>query len=633
MDTPTGQLRSSIPQLAAPAGTDVADLLLAQGLVSSDAVASAQAAAGRLDMPVADILVVRGLVDALWVSAARAAVYGLGLSDLSHLRPDPSLAPFIDPATALRLGAVPIRRSYGQVVVAIADPGRAAALLAAIDPGTPVTLTVAPIDQITAAQVTLYGPRLARLAEGRAPEQVSCRNWHREHNVERVALAGLFGAGVALVHPGTVGAGLCLLALVVFFFNMTLKIAALAATLRNRVAHHADHIAPLRPLNLPVVSLLVPLYRERDIASTLIARLGKLDYPPERLDVILITEADDTTTNQALAACDLPPWMRCVAVPHGHPRTKPRALNFALNFARGEVVGIYDAEDRPEPDQIARVAARFAELPSRVACLQGRLDYYNATHNPLARAFTIEYASWFRVLLPGVRRLGLFVPLGGTTVFIRRAALEQVGGWDAHNVTEDAELGLRLARHGFDTEIVETTTFEEANAAVLPWIRQRSRWQKGYLMTWAAAMRRPRALWRDLGAWRFLGFQVQLLCAVLGFLLAPLLWTFIIKPFGAPHPLDAVLTPVQFGALAVMMVASLLLSMAISWAATRDAHLRRHRRWIPFVELYHGLGTFAAWTAAIEMIGRPFFWRKTEHGRFGGDEAAVTTTRPVPPLP
>jgi hypothetical protein len=220
------------------------------------------------------------------------------------------------------------------------------------------------------------------------------------------------------------------------------------------------------------------------------------------------------------------------------------------------------------------------------------------------------------------------VPLGGTTLFLRRAVLDKLGAWDAHNVTEDAELGLRLARHGYRTELVETTTFEEANAAILPWIKQRSRWQKGYLMTWAAAMRQPQRLWSDLGAWRFIGFQVQVLFAVAGFLVAPLLWSLMIKPFGLPHPLDAVLQPVHFAAIAVLMVASLLLSMALSFVATRPAHLRGCRPWIPLVELYHILGTLAAWRALTEMLVRPFFWAKTEHGKFGGTDAPTLAAQP-----
>lgn len=192
-----------------------------------------------------------------------------------------------------------------------------------------------------------------------------------------------------------------------------------------------------------------------------------------------------------------------------------------------------------------------------------------------------------------------------------------MGAWDAHNVTEDAELGLRLARAGYRTEIVPTTTFEEANAALVPWIRQRSRWLKGYLVTWAVAMRSPRALLRDLGLWRFLGLQVQMICGVMGFLLAPLLWSFAVKVWDLPHPLDPVVSGWGYGALGAMMLFGLLVSVCQSCLACRAEHLR-HLRWrAPLAELYYVLGTVAAWVAALELVIRPYFWAKTNHGDFG----------------
>jgi cellulose synthase/poly-beta-1,6-N-acetylglucosamine synthase-like glycosyltransferase len=211
-----------------------------------------------------------------------------------------------------------------------------------------------------------------------------------------------------------------------------------------------------------------------------------------------------------------------------------------------------------------------------------------------------------------------------------------VGGWDAHNVTEDAELGLRLARRGYRTELIDTTTFEEANAAVMPWIRQRARWQKGYLMTWAVAMRAPGALWRELGMMRFLALQVQFLFAVVGFLVAPLLWSLMIKPFGMAHPLDAVMPPLGYGILGTAFVASVVLSIAISVHATRATHLRQLRPYVLLSEIYFLLATVSASRAAVEMLVRPFWWAKTAHGGFGGDidagqPGAITPARPAPP--
>jgi cellulose synthase/poly-beta-1,6-N-acetylglucosamine synthase-like glycosyltransferase len=358
-------------------------------------------------------------------------------------------------------------------------------------------------------------------------------------------------------------------------------------------------------------------------------------YPPERLDTCSCWRKTMTRHRPRARDHDLPPNMRVITVPPGHPRTKPRALNYALPFARGEIVGIYDAEDRPDPNQIADIVRRYDEVPRDVACLQGRLDYYNTDHNLMARLFTIEYASWFRVLLPGVQRLGLFVPLGGTTLFLRRDALEEVGGWDAHNVTEDAELGLRLARAGYRTELVDTTTYEEATAAVGPWIRQRSRWLKGYIITWATAMRGPLSLWRDLGTWRFIGLQAQMLSAVLGFFLAPLLWSLVVVPFGVPHPLTAYLEPAQFAWIGACMMLSFILSVAVSVHACRAAHLRRLRPLAPaggvLLHAGHlrGLDRRVRADGAALLLGQDAargLWRTGETG--GGGRAGLSPERP-----
>ena len=265
------------------------------------------------------------------------------------------------------------------------------------------------------------------------------------------------------------------------------------------------------------------------------------DYPADLLDVILVVEADDQITRDALARSELPLWMRVITVPNGSVKTKPRALNHALDYARGAIVGIYDAEDAPDPDQLQKVVAQFQRSGPEVACLQGVLDYYNPHTNWLSRCFTIEYAGWFRLILPGIARMGLVVPLGGTTLFFRRSVLEELGAWDAHNVTEDADLGLRLARHGYRTDLVATTTHEEANCRTVPWIKQRSRWIKGYMMTWAVHMRRPGLLWRQLGPWRFVGVQVLFLGTIAQFLLAPVLWSLALVPLGVAHPALAVL--------------------------------------------------------------------------------------------
>jgi len=600
----------------------LARILIEAGHLSQADALAAEASARELDLPLARILLARGRVAEDPLLQALSTVHGAPVLSLHDGPPDPRLAHVIPRDLALRAEAVPWRSDGDNVVVATARPDLFEMLAEQAEDGSRLRPALAPGADILDAQTRAWGACLAREAETRAPVGLSCRTW-RPVRVFAIALAAATALLVVeSLFPGQVVLWAFALAGLSFTANIMLKAGAFAAMLLRpdipaRAPRPPPDIAPhlLRP---PVVSILVPMFEEPEIAERLVTHLSRMRYPPERLDVLLLLEADDTVTAKAIAATSLPPFMRVLTVPPGKPRTKPRALNYALHFARGEIVGIYDAEDRPDPNQIAHVVRRYDEVPRDVACLQGRLDYYNTDHNLMARLFTIEYASWFRVLLPGVQRLGLFVPLGGTTLFLRRDALEEVGGWDAHNVTEDAELGLRLARAGYRTELVDTTTYEEATAAVLPWIRQRSRWLKGYLITWATAMRNPLALWRDLGTWRFIGLQAQMFSAVLGFFLAPLLWSLMVVPFGVPHPLAAYLEPHHFVWLGGYMMLSLVLSVAVSVHACRAAHLRRLRPLTPMVELYYMLGTFAAWIGAVELVARPFFWAKTRHGVYGG---------------
>jgi cellulose synthase/poly-beta-1,6-N-acetylglucosamine synthase-like glycosyltransferase len=456
---------------------------------------------------------------------------------------------------------------------------------------------------------------LTDLAQSRVPALESCRSWGDRRQRRLVAcLAILLLIGVVTWSFSTIVlAGFVAWAAFTLIVSAVVKTASFVARMAAGEAA-LPKVPQVSKAPLPKVSILVPLFRETEIAHHLIARLSRLTYPKCLLDVVLVLEEEDETTRATLATIDLPPWMRAVVVPDGQPRTKPRAMNYALDFCDGDIVGIFDAEDAPDPDQITAVARRFQELPDNVVCLQGILDYYNSNQNWLARCFTIEYATWFRVILPGMEKLGFAIPLGGTTLYFRREVLEELGGWDAHNVTEDADLGFRLARHGYQTEMIGTVTGEEANCRLWPWVKQRSRWLKGYMTTYLVHMRRPRLLYRQLGAWKFWGFQAHFITALSQFILAPLLWTFWLVLFGLPHPLDPVLPRevlVGFGTLFLMIEA---INIAIHLVAVSGARHRHLIAWVPTMHFYVPLGAIAAYKALYELIAKPFFWEKTTHG-------------------
>lgn len=268
-------------------------------------------------------------------------------------------------------------------------------------------------------------------------------------------------------------------------------------------------------LKLPIYSILIPLHKEGNMIPAIATAMDQLDYPHQKLDIKLILEDDDDDTLQAVLNADLDDRFEIIRVPYSLPRTKPKACNFALPFVRGEFVVIYDAEDRPEPDQLLKAIALFNSSSEDIVCLQSRLGFYNGNENWLTRQFAIEYAAWFHLILPGLYALDLPIPLGGTSNHFRTDALRQLDGWDPYNVTEDADLGIRIAANGLRTAILPSTTWEEANCKTGNWLRQRSRWKKGYFQTWLVHSRHPQHLIRDLGLFRFAGFNLIIAGSVL----------------------------------------------------------------------------------------------------------------------
>lgn len=600
------------------------------GALSATDLAQALTQQRNLSARLGDVLLRRGLLTEDVLADALARQRGIGRAG----PPPPAdatadaLVRKIPLDMALRYRALPWKRVGSVTLIATARPETIDDLAESLPSEIGPCLFAVVTDTALDARLTdVYGTQLARGAECRVPQDLSCRLWQGRAATLLCFLLVLAAiTAAALLWPTDALRVATAAALLVMSANLGMRLAAVIAMRRTSGGFSSVRPADSSARKLPSIAILVPLHREPDIAAPLTERLSRLDYPRELLDICLVVEADDTATRVALAKAALPDWMRVIVVPDGHPRTKPRAMNYALNFARGDIIGIYDAEDAPASDQLMTIATRFQSAPKDIACLQGLLDYYNPTRNWMSRCFTIEYANWFRLLLPGFARLGLAVPLGGTTLFFRRDALEHVGGWDAHNVTEDADLGVRLARMGYRTEIIRTTTLEEANAHPIAWVKQRSRWMKGYVLTWAVHARRPVQLWRDLGPRRWLGFHLLFMGAILNALLMPVLWTTIVLAFGLSHPITDWLPGNGKLALFVILTGAMLLSMAIAWVGCGAAHHRHLRRWIPTMELYYPLATFAVLKALTEIVVNPFHWDKTQHGSFGGvDQSGIAS--------
>ncbi|MGG7566664.1 glycosyltransferase [Rhodovulum sp. DZ06] len=614
----------------------IGEILLARGEVDHAALAASlrrQAAQGPGRARLGEILTAHGHAEEGAVALAVAEQLGLPFVDLERDPPDPADFPPHLLDAALRFRAVPWRDADGTLLLVAADPDalparmgplrRAFRLPKGAEPGIAAT-SRAGFDRFL--QIA-HPERRALRARRRTPRALSAEALTAPAARAMVG-AGLAGAAAALLlAPGVALPALFGAALLFNLVNLCLRIAVCASALGGAPRPPACALRdPDRALprsaaaaaTLPRISLLIPLYREPGMVAPLVQALAKLEHPPEKLEAVFALEPEDGETLAALDAVPLPPWLKVVITPEGGPKTKPRALNHALDFCTGEIVGIYDAEDRPEPDQLRKVAEAFAQGSGRLACVQARLAFHNLQDGWIARSFAVEYVTWFTLVLPGMVRMGFPIPLGGTSVFFRRWALERIGAWDAHNVTEDADLGIRLARAGYVTGLVDSETREAATKRPLAWIRQRSRWQKGYLMTWLAHMRRPVRLARDLGLRGFLGFQAHFLGSAAAFLGLPLFWTVWLWWLfvGAPWEADwfqGAFGAVLFGALALGQIAAVG-SAALAVKLSGRKGLMRAVLGLP---LYFPLGSVSAVKATLEAALAPAFWDKTDHGEEG----------------
>jgi len=389
----------------------------------------------------------------------------------------------------------------------------------------------------------------------------------------------------------------------------------LAVDARRELSFSPAEVAALDGSELPIYTILVPLYREAATLPRLLEGLRALDYPKDRLDVMLMLEEDDDETRQAVRLTDLPRYVRAIVTPDCEPKTKPKACNLGLALARGEYLVIYDAEDRPEPDQLKKAVLGFRRCPDDVVCLQARLNFYNQRQNLLTRWFTTDYSIWFDLLLPGLDRMGAPIPLGGTSNHFKVAVLRQLLGWDPYNVTEDCELGIRLAQRGLLTRMLDSTTWEEACSRLGYWFRQRSRWTKGYIQTYLCHQRVPFRLLRSVGPLGALSFHVMVGGTFVSLLINPLYWTLTASWFMLRWKLLGMLFPyplVLWGLLC-LFVGNFIFLYGSLLATYRRGYFDLVKYCL-VLPVYWVLGSMAAWKGFIQLFTRPSYWEKTRHG-------------------
>ncbi|MEL6503157.1 MAG: glycosyltransferase [Pseudomonadota bacterium] len=430
---------------------------------------------------------------------------------------------------------------------------------------------------------------------------------------------------LAFASPDYVVLGLHLTASFFYLGCVLLRLGAASVIQRHRKRHRGDtsflspnHTPPVAPdegVATPVYSVMVALYKEAQQVPDLVAALLALDWPREKLEIKLICEADDGETIGAvrtvLAHLDTD-IVHLVTVPVALPRTKPKALNHALPLCRGEFVVIYDAEDRPHPAQLREARARFLKDGNKLGCLQAPLVIHNHGEGWLPSQFAVEYSALFRGLLPALAKHRLPLPLGGTSNHFRRGLLAETMGWDPYNVTEDADLGIRLARQGWRTGTLVHPTYEEAPATLGVWLKQRTRWMKGWMQTVLVHLRHPGRLHGDLGVRGSLVFYLIMVGMVVSALVHPLIVGFLVAPlvrggsdFLMHNPLFLYdLTTITLGYVAFA---------ALAWQTLPSDRLAALRGQLVFLPFYWLLISVAAWRALWHLFVKPHEWEKTPH--------------------
>ena len=427
---------------------------------------------------------------------------------------------------------------------------------------------------------------------------------------------GLLAAGLVLNFKSVtiiINVAMSFFFLIAIIFKLFLSLVGSRFELHQAVSK--EEVRSLINDELPIYTILLPVYKEDNLIKKLIWNLQSLDYPREKLDVKLLIEEDDDLTLNAVRNLDFPAVFEVIVVPFHMPKTKPKACNYGLHFSRGKYLTIYDAEDIPDTDQLKKAVKLFEKLPENYICVQSALNYYNRNENFLTRMFTLEYSYWFDYMLPGLDTLDIPIPLGGTSNHFKMENLIELGAWDPFNVTEDADLGVRAYAKGYKVAIINSTTYEEANNEPFNWIRQRSRWIKGYMQTYLVHMRNPVKLWKKIGWKGFLGFNFFVGATPVTFLVYPILLFIFLAYVVFNLASIKTLFPdwVLFISIFNLMVGNILMIYVNMMAVFK----RRFYELILFAianPIYWLMHSAAAFMALYQLVVKPFYWEKTNHG-------------------
>lgn len=626
----------------------IGERLVATGAITRDDLIGAlerqRSEGGRLG----DQLLLGGSLNRIELYQALAAQWGITFVDLIAEPPDPKLIARTDHTRILSEGWTPWRCDGDTLVVCTTNP---------------------PSDLLTAHVTEMFG-------DHKAVEYVASTPWdlwrsveagHRERLLfeaaDRLAderpeasaregltpwqqwvpvLALLVAVGFLALNLRTTVVVILAAANIIFTVSISFKTLAASLAPRRHMRQTRDQWYEIRerrrrglkPIwhrhisdaDLPIYTILVPAYKEANVVRKVISNIGALDYPESKLDVMLLLEADDLETIEVARSMRPPEYVRIVVVPPGTPQTKPRACNYGLSFARGKYVVIFDAEDRPEPLQLRKAVDAFErdaferdaglETLEPIAVVQASLHYFNADYNVLTRMFAIEYAHWFEGMLPGMSEARMPLPLGGTSNHFDTEKLREMGGWDPYNVTEDADAGLRASVLGYRVAIIDSTTGEEACAEMSAWIKQRTRWVKGYIVTAGVHTRNPVAFAfaRTMG-WRgVVGMLGLIMATPLAFMSYPIALGFTVATYVGVQFIGLDLPEWVVVASVITFVFGNILMISSAAIAARSRYNWRIALFAVFLPVYWLMHSVAAWRAAWQVVRDPHRWEKTPHG-------------------
>lgn len=425
----------------------------------------------------------------------------------------------------------------------------------------------------------------------------SLQKWVSKNKFLYFRLLPIFLVCLVILAPNLVAISLYIILNILYLLSQIFKI--FLVIIGNKTIHKNKHF--IEPLDLPSYTILLPLYKEDKVIKKLIKSLVAIDYPTNLLEIKMLIEEDDYKSLNTLKLIDLPKHFEIIKIPTIGPRTKPKACNYGLKFAKGKYIVVFDAEDHPNPKQLKQVVAQYANSSPEVICIQAKLNYYNRHENQLTKLFSIEYSLLYDYILVGLEKLGMPIPLGGTSNHFITKKLKEIGGWDAFNVTEDADLGIRLYNHGYRCSLINSTTLEESPIHISSWLKQRSRWIKGHILT---SMLHSKQLYNKFNPKQILGLYFHLYLPNITYILLPIYLS--IRLFTTEKPIFTYLLYINIClGIIIPTVCCILVIKRKQWKNMKLSILL-----FPF---YYFLFPIASIKSCWEVLTKPFHWDKTNH--------------------